>query len=138
MFALTLPSRLANFCSAIRATLGQRQIRQSPGLPLNAHSGNDWGSIPVLTGLGLALVSWAFSRVGVHRPSSSIGLSRCFLFTLLHQPLDFIRLFFTVAVSAPHTNPPPYSRLGTGTMLIGYPKRLRYMYLGGGVTSSKA
>src|SRR6218665_814822 len=50
MFALTLPSRLPNFCSAIRATLGQRQIRQSPGLPLNAHSGNDWGPIPVLTG----------------------------------------------------------------------------------------
>src|SRR6218665_1163554 len=26
----------------------------------------------------------------------------------------------------PTTNPPPYSRLGTGTMVIGYPKRLRY------------
>src|SRR6218665_3518397 len=51
MFALTLPSRLPNFCSAIRATLGQRQIRQSPGLALNAHSGNEWGKIPVLTGL---------------------------------------------------------------------------------------
>src|SRR6218665_3037453 len=38
------PKRLANLCSAIRATLGQRQIRQSPGLALNAHSGNDWGS----------------------------------------------------------------------------------------------
>src|SRR6218665_1059486 len=31
-------------------TLRQRQIRQSPGLTLNAHSGNDWGPIPVLTG----------------------------------------------------------------------------------------
>src|SRR6218665_1443723 len=50
MFALTLPERLPNFCSAIRATLGQRQIRQSPGLALNAHSGNEWGKIPVLTG----------------------------------------------------------------------------------------
>ena len=29
------------------------------------------------------------------------------------------------------TNPPPYSRLGTGTMVIGYPKMLRYH--GGGV-----
>ena len=29
-------------CSAIRSTLGQRQIRQSPGLALNS-SGNDWG-----------------------------------------------------------------------------------------------
>src|SRR6218665_1897868 len=53
MFALTLPQRLPNFCSAIRATLGQRQIRQSPGLALNAHSGNEWGKIPVLTGEGL-------------------------------------------------------------------------------------
>src|SRR6218665_200979 len=52
MFALTLPKRLPNFCSAIRATLGQRQFRQSPGLALNAHSGNEWGKIPVLTGLG--------------------------------------------------------------------------------------
>src|SRR6218665_3286079 len=51
MFALTLPYRLPNFCSAIRATLGQRQICQSPGLALNAHSGNEWGKIPVLTGL---------------------------------------------------------------------------------------
>src|SRR6218665_1883624 len=46
-FALTA----ANFCSAIRATLGQRQIRQSQSLALNAHSGNEWGKIPVLTGL---------------------------------------------------------------------------------------
>src|SRR6218665_3573884 len=52
MLALTLPKRLANLCSAIRATLGQRQIRQRPGLALNAHSGNDWGPIPVLTGYG--------------------------------------------------------------------------------------
>ena len=59
------------------------------------------------------------------------SISRCFLFTLLQQPLDFIRLFFTVAISAPTTNPPPYSRLGTGTTVIGYPKRLRYH--GGGV-----
>src|SRR6218665_670194 len=51
MFALTLPERLPNLCSAIRATLGQRQIRQSPGLALNAHSGNEWGKIPVLTGM---------------------------------------------------------------------------------------
>src|SRR6218665_4167979 len=41
---------MPNFRSAIRATLGQRQIRQSPGLALNAHSGNEWGKIPVLTG----------------------------------------------------------------------------------------
>src|SRR6218665_2045301 len=47
-----LPYRLPNFCSAIRATLGQRQIRQSPGLALNAHLGNEWGKIPVLTGIG--------------------------------------------------------------------------------------
>src|SRR6218665_2362940 len=56
MFALTLPYRLPNFCSAIRATLGQRQICQSPGLALNAHSGNEWGKIPVLTGKRLVIV----------------------------------------------------------------------------------
>src|SRR6218665_2977141 len=50
MFALPLPYRQPNLCSAIRATLGQRQICQSPGLALNAHSGNEWGKIPVLTG----------------------------------------------------------------------------------------
>src|SRR6218665_1160306 len=44
---------MPNLCSAIRATLGQRQFRQSPGLALNAHSGNEWGKIPVLTGIGL-------------------------------------------------------------------------------------
>src|SRR6218665_2193916 len=54
MFALTLPFRLPNFCSAIRATLGQRQFRQSPGLALNAHSGNEWGKIAVLTGRRLS------------------------------------------------------------------------------------
>src|SRR6218665_1793465 len=42
---------MPNLCSAIRATLGQRQFRQSPGLALNLHSGNEWGKIPVLTGL---------------------------------------------------------------------------------------
>src|SRR6218665_2494213 len=52
----------ANLCSAIRATLGQRQIRQSPGLPLNAHSGNDWGPIPVLTG----------SQISPHNPCPKI------------------------------------------------------------------
>jgi len=41
MFALTLPKRLANLCSAFRATSGQRQIRQSPGLALSADLGND-------------------------------------------------------------------------------------------------
>src|SRR6218665_685928 len=63
MFALTLPYRLQNFCSAIRATLGQRQILQSPGLALNAHSGNDWGPIPVLTGAW-----WLIHRVDTCRP----------------------------------------------------------------------
>jgi len=62
MFALTLPKWLANLCSAIRATLGQRQIRQSPGLAQNAHSGNDWGPIPVLTGRGLRNVATSTAR----------------------------------------------------------------------------
>ena len=44
------PERLPNLCLAIRTTLGQRQIRQSPGLALNAHSGNEQDKIQVLTG----------------------------------------------------------------------------------------
>src|SRR6218665_1515361 len=38
-------------------------------------------------------------------PFPSPSISRFFLFTLLHLPLDFIRLFFTVTVSAPHHQP---------------------------------
>src|SRR6218665_2497001 len=45
-----LPYWAPNLCAAIRVTLGQRQIRQSPGLALNAHSGNEGGKIPVLAG----------------------------------------------------------------------------------------
>src|SRR6218665_3993421 len=37
--------------------------------------------------------------------SIALPISRCFLFTLLHLPLDFIRLVFTLAVSAPHYQP---------------------------------
>src|SRR6218665_282095 len=59
-----------------------------------------------------------------------------FLFTLLHLSLDFIRLFFTVAVSAPHHQ--HSSLLQTWDWIILYPKRLRYhgdgvRYHGGGV-----
>jgi len=50
------------------------------------------------------MVSWAFVRVGVHRPSLRIPYLG-FLFTLLHLPLDLISLFFTVAVSAAHHQP---------------------------------
>src|SRR6218665_2791666 len=80
MFALTLPYRLPNFCSEIRETLGQRQIRQSPGLALNAHSGNEWGKIPVLTG------------------SSQPSYLRQ-LFTI-HPPTSFTPILI-------HSNPPP-------------------------------
>ena len=43
-----------NFSSPIRATLGERQIRPSPGLDLNRNthsddSGNDWVQLSVLT-----------------------------------------------------------------------------------------
>src|SRR6218665_1112572 len=38
-------------------------------------------------------------------PFPSPSISRCFIFTLLRLSLDFIRLFFTVAVSAPHHQP---------------------------------
>src|SRR6218665_2003138 len=67
-------------------------------------------------------------------PLPSPSISRCFLFTLL--PLLWISFvyFLRWRYLHPTTNPPPYSRLGTGTMVIGYPKRLRYH--GGGVTNS--
>src|SRR6218665_3127765 len=42
---------VGKFVFSNSGNLGQRQIRQSPGLAPNAHSGNDWGPIPVLTGL---------------------------------------------------------------------------------------
>src|SRR6218665_892962 len=81
MFALTLPwpyitVRLPNFCSANRATLGQRQIRQSPGLALNAHSGNEWGKIPVLTGFPSPSILCVF-----HSLLSAIGFQSSFFFT---------------------------------------------------------
>src|SRR6218665_1219910 len=64
-------------CSAIRATLLQRQICQSPGLALTAHyKGNEWGKIPVLTGhsspfhsLGFRLSSPIFFPLPFSSPS---------------------------------------------------------------------
>src|SRR6218665_1668342 len=82
--------------------------------------------------LGLALVSWVFARVGVHRPSLRIPYLSVFysLFFTSHW-ISFV--YFSRGRYLHHTTkPPPYSRLGTGTMVIGYPKRLRYH--GGGVT----
>src|SRR6218665_537149 len=81
--------------------------------------------------LGLALVSWAFVRVGVHRLSLRLPYLGVFfsLFFTCHW-ISFVycsRWWYL----HPTTNPPPYSRLGTGTMVIGYPTRLRYH--GGGV-----
>src|SRR6218665_198943 len=50
-FALTV----TKFCvQQFGQLLWQRQIRQSPGLALNVHSGNDWGPIPVLTGMSFS------------------------------------------------------------------------------------
>src|SRR6218665_1529748 len=42
--------------------------------------------------LELALVSWAFTRVGVHRLSLRLPYLGVFPFTLLHLPLNFIRV----------------------------------------------
>src|SRR6218665_3156012 len=64
MFALTV----TKFVFSNSATLGQRQIRQSPGLALSAHSGNEWGKILVLTGH-----SSPFHPLGFHL-SSPISL----------------------------------------------------------------
>src|SRR6218665_1905686 len=66
-------------------------------------------------------------------PLPSPSISRCFPFTLLHFTSHWISFvyFLRWRYLHPTTNPPPYSRLGIGTMVIGYPKRLRYH--GGGV-----
>src|SRR6218665_1259071 len=55
--------------------------------------------------LGLALVSWAFARVGVHRPSLRLPYLDVFysLFFANHW-ISFV-LFFMVAVSAPQNQP---------------------------------
>src|SRR6218665_2356161 len=76
--------------------------------------------------LGLALVSWAFARVGVHRLSLCLPYIGVFhsLFFTCHW-ISFV-YFSRWRYLHPTTNPPPYSRLGTGTMVIGYPKRLRH------------
>src|SRR6218665_1033092 len=43
-------------------------------------------------------------------PFPSPSISRCFPFTLLQLSLDFIRTFFTVAVSAPRHQPSSFHR----------------------------
>src|SRR6218665_2621878 len=50
------------------------------------------GEFPLHRLLGLALVSWAFARVGVHRLSLRLPYFGVFPFTLLHLPLNFIRV----------------------------------------------
>src|SRR6218665_2605536 len=94
MFALTLPFRLPNFCSAIRATLGQRQIRQSPGLALNAHSGNEWGKIPVLTGFPSPSILW------------------CFPFALICHWISIVFLFYGRRITTHSVDPPLTHFLG--------------------------
>src|SRR6218665_3944998 len=42
-------------------------------------------------------------------PFPSPSISRCFPFILLHLPLDFIRLFLTVTVSAPRHQPSSFT-----------------------------
>src|SRR6218665_1765179 len=67
----------------------------------------------------------------------SIALPFAFLISVffIHSSSPAIRFHSSIFLRwwylHPTTNPPPYSRLGTGTMVIGYPKRLRYH--GGGV-----
>src|SRR6218665_412761 len=66
---------------------------------------------PLTSSLGEFLGYWdwlwypGFRPCWCPSPFPSPSISRFFLFTLLHQPLDFIRLFFTMAVSAPHHQP---------------------------------
>jgi len=79
----------------------------------------DWlwypGLLPVLVSIALPF-AFHISVFSIHS-SSSIGF---------HSSI-----FHGGGICTP---PPPYSRLGTGTMVIGYPKRSRYH--GGGVKNS--
>ena len=71
--------------------------------------------------LGLALVSWAFARVGVHRLCLHLPYLGVFLFSLLHLPLNFIcvsslrLLFFTHRSTLHLLTFRLVSRLGTGS-----------------------
>src|SRR6218665_2985548 len=80
MFALTV----TKFVFSNSGNFSSKQIRQSPGLALNAHSGNEWGKIPVLTGhsspfhpLGFRLSSPIFLPLPFSSPSVRILRQRC-------------------------------------------------------------
>src|SRR6218665_816111 len=81
---------------------------------------------PLTSSLGEFLgyrVSWALTRVGVHHPSLRLPYLGVFysLFFTCHW-ISFVYILKWRYLH-PTTNPPPYSRLGTGTMVTGYPKR---------------
>src|SRR6218665_35766 len=61
--------------------------------------------------LGLALVSWAFARIGVHRPSLRLPY---FMFSIRsYLPLDFSRVFsLRPTYRHPFGRPFTYSLLG--------------------------
>src|SRR6218665_1410405 len=62
---------------------------------------------------GLALVFWATARVGVHGLSLRLPYLGVFPFTLLHLPLDFIRVSsLRPTYLHPFGRPITYSRLG--------------------------
>src|SRR6218665_1032585 len=75
----------------------------------------DWlwypGLSPVLVSIALPF-AFHISVFSIHSSSPAIGF---------HSSI-----FSRWRYLHPTTNPPPYSRLGTGTIVTGYPKRLRY------------
>src|SRR6218665_2721274 len=88
---------------------------------------------PITSSLGefLGYRGWLWCP-GLSPVLVSIALPFAFLsLSLLPLPLDFIRLFFMVAVSAPHRQPSSLFQTWDWHYGIGYPKRLRYH--GGGV-----
>src|SRR6218665_169789 len=84
----------------------------------------DWlwypGLSPVMVSIALPF-AFHISVFSIHSSSPAIGFH--------------LSIFLRWRYLHPTTNPPLYSRLWTGTMVIGYSKRLRYH--GGGVKSSK-
>src|SRR6218665_176586 len=61
-------------------------------------------------------------------PSPSPSTSGCFPFTLLRLPLDFISLFFTAAVSAPHHQPSSCTRAWDGHRATVDPEEEFYIH----------
>src|SRR6218665_837374 len=110
------------FASSLGECLGYRDWLWYPGL------------LPVLVSIALPF-AFHISMFSIHSSSPAIGFHSSifffffFLFFFIHFSSPAIgfhsSIFLRWVYLHPTSNPPFYSRLGTGTMVIGYLKRLR-------------